>query len=210
MDSNGTRAASGFGTLSVLMPPGHYSVRLTAEGRDYTQPLEVRKDPHSAGTLEEIRAQTALLIRIQSDLQTAAEMVNAIENARAGLQRLSGDSVGGRTPADVRSGAAALEQKLVDVEERLQDLRITGRGQDAVRWPVRIGGQLAYLAGGIGSSDFSPTVQQRAVHAHLQQELRSTQAALEGLWQRDLATFNALLRGRGLPTIDVRMGGAVF
>jgi len=43
MDSDGTRAAPGFGALSVLMPPGRYTVKLTVGGQSFTQPLEVRK-----------------------------------------------------------------------------------------------------------------------------------------------------------------------
>ncbi len=210
MDSNGTRPASGFGTLSVLMPPGRYTVKLTVDGRDFTQPLEVRKDPHSAGTLDELRAQTDVLLAIQNDVRTAADMVNAIEEARAALQRLSADSASGRTPGDIRSGASALEQKLIAVEATLQDLRITGRGQDGVRWPVRIGGRLSYLAGGLASSDFAPTAQQRAVYRLLQVELGNTRKALDALWAKDVAAFNALLRRRGLATIDVRPGGPVF
>ncbi|MDQ3950962.1 MAG: sialidase, partial [Gemmatimonadota bacterium] len=205
MDSGGTRDAAGFGTISVLMPPGRYTVKLTVGGRDYAQPLEVRKDPHSAGTEQDMGAQTKLLLRIQSDHKAAAGILNAIEEARAALQRLTADSARDRTPAELRSGAAALEQKLIAVEERLQDLRITGRGQDAVRWPVRLGGQLSYLAGGIASSDFAPTTQQRAVHELLERELRATRTALEELVRRDVATFNALLSGRGLRTIDVRL-----
>jgi hypothetical protein len=210
MAPDGTRDAAGFGTISVLMPPGRYTVKLTVSGRDYAQPLEVRKDPHTAGTLQELRSQVDLLLRIQSDLKTAGDMVNAIEEARAGLQRLTVDTASDRTPAEVRSGAAALEQKLIAVEEKLQDLRITGRGQDGVRWPVRIGGQLSYLANGIASSDFAPTTQQRAVHRLLQQELGTTRALLEELMRKDLAAFNAVLSARGLRTIDVRLPGVVF
>jgi len=204
MRPDGTRDASGFGTISVLMPPGRYTVKLSVGGRDYTQPLELRKDPNSAGTPQEIRSQVDLLLRIQNDLKTAGAMLEAIEDTRATLQRLTVDSVGDRTPADVRSGAAALEQKLIAVEEKLQDLRIAGRGQDAVRWPVRIGGQLSYLAGGIASSDFAPTTQQRAVHRLVTEELRAAQAAFEDVVRRDVAAFNALLGGRGLKTIDLR------
>jgi hypothetical protein len=207
MDSNGTRPAPGFGTLSVLMPPGRYTVKLTVGGRDYTRPLEVRKDPHSAGTLEEIRVQTDVLLAIQRDLQHAAEMVNTIEEARAALLQVSEKATSGRTLGDIQSGALALEQKLSDVEERLQDLRISGRGQDGVRWPVRIGGQLAYVAATIASSDFAPTTQQRAVYAHLRQELRSARTALEEIVRRDVMAFNRLLSQRGWPTIDVRLGG---
>jgi hypothetical protein len=210
MGPDGTREAAGFGSVSVLMPPGRYTVKLTVGGRSYTQPLEVRKDPHSAGTVQEIRSQVDLLLRIQNDHKAAGDMLSAIEEARAALQRLTADTASDRTAADVRSGAATLEQRLITVEEKLQDLRITGRGQDAVRWPVRIGGQLSYLAGGIASSDFAPTTQQRAVHRVLQEEMRATRAALEELMRTDVARFNALLSGRGLKTIDVRLPSPVF
>jgi hypothetical protein len=211
MRPDGTRDAAGFGTISVLMPPGRYTVKLTVGRRDYTQPLEVRKDPHSAGTLHEIRSQVDLLLRIQNDHRAAGEMLTAIEEARAALQRLAADTTtGDRSAADVRAGAAALEQKLIAVEEKLQDLRITGRGQDAVRWPTRIGGQLSYLAGEVASSDFAPTTQQRAVQRLLTQELRATRTALEELMRADVARFNAVLSGRGMKVIEVRLPGVAF
>ena len=40
--------------------------------------------------------------------------------------------------ADLRSSGDSLERKFVGVEERIIDLRMTGRGQDGVRWPVKL------------------------------------------------------------------------
>ena len=37
------------GTLSVLMPPGRYTVKLNVGGREFTQPLDVRADPANPG-----------------------------------------------------------------------------------------------------------------------------------------------------------------
>jgi hypothetical protein len=96
------------------------------------------------------------------------------------------------------------------VEQRIIDLRMTGRGQDGVRWPVRLAGQLSYLAGTIASSDFAPTVQQREVAAVLAKETRDVHAALRALMTRDLASYNATLRARGLKTIDVPVPNPVF
>src|SRR4029078_4070280 len=67
MDRDGTRAAPGFSSMSVLMPPGQYTVVLTVDGQSYQRPLEVRKDPNTPGTLADIRAQTNLLIALQKD-----------------------------------------------------------------------------------------------------------------------------------------------
>ena len=56
LGEDGTRpAAGGSPQIAVLAPPGTYTVKLTIGGRDYTQPLTVRKDPHSGGTEADIR-----------------------------------------------------------------------------------------------------------------------------------------------------------
>ena len=44
--------------MSVLAPPGTYTVKLIAAGRTLTAPLVVRKDPNTAGSEADIRAQT--------------------------------------------------------------------------------------------------------------------------------------------------------
>lgn len=209
MSRDGTRDAAGFGSVSVLMPPGRYTVRLTVvdsttnTSRVLTQPLEVRKDPHSGATEAELRAQTAVMIRLQSDHQAASDLLSAMEEVQAEFVRLTADTA--RSLSDIRTVASALTRKLVSIEETLQDLRLTGRGQDGVRWPVRLGGQLAYLAGGIASSDFSPTTQQGEVHTLLAKELSATRSAFERFLRDDLAPFNAQLKARGLKPIDVKV-----
>ena len=113
-----------------------------------------------------------------------------------------------RANADIRAGADSLEQKFIALEWNLIDLRMTGQGQDGVRWPVRLGGQLSYLSGTIG--EYAPTAQQREVHTVLEKQARDTRSALELLVQRELAAFNARLRAKGLKTIDVTLPPIVF
>jgi hypothetical protein len=98
----------------------------------------------------------------------------------------------------------------MDVEQRMIDLRMTGRGQDGVRWPVRLAGQLGYVASGIASSDFAPTAQHREVAGILAKETRDVHAALRALMTRDLSNYNSMLRGRGMKTIDVELPAIVF
>src|SRR6185436_787406 len=88
LDTNGTRPAPGFGGITVLMPPGRYTVRLTAGGTQFTQPLTVLKDPSSHATLADILDQTRTLLSIQRDHAAAADMVNTIESVRAQMRDL--------------------------------------------------------------------------------------------------------------------------
>jgi hypothetical protein len=200
MNADSTRDAPGFGSVAVLMPPGTYTVKLTANGRTDTQPLEVRRDPNQVETVAEIRAATEALLALQKQHGAAAEMINQIERVRSQIQALGS--------ADVKAAGDSLERKLMDIEGRLIDLRMTGRGQDEVRWPARTGAQISYLATGIAASDYPPTAQQREVQAIVEQSVRDTRAALDRVLRTDLPAFNAMLRGKGLKIVAVE--GVVF
>ena len=200
MNADSTRDAPGVGSIAVLMPPGRYTVKLTAAGQTFTHPLEVRRDPNQAETLADIRASTDALLGLQKEHAAAIDMLNQIERVRSQIQALGS--------AEVRAAGDAIERKFMDVESRLVDLRMTGRGQDEVRWPVRAAGQLSYLAGGVGASDFAPTSQQRDVQTVLVKNVRDTRAALDQLLRADLPAFNALLRAKGLKMIALE--GVVF
>ena len=75
--------------MSILMPPGTYTVKLSAGGQELRQPLIVKKDPNSGGTEADIAAQTAMMIELRQDLETGSKMANQIEFIRAQLLQLS-------------------------------------------------------------------------------------------------------------------------
>jgi len=191
----GWREAPGLSRVSVLMPPGTYTVKLRVAGQEFAQPLVVRKDPNSGGSEPEIETQVKLLLAVQQDLNAAVDMINAMEVVRNQLQGL-----GGLVP-EAKAAAESLEKKFITVEEKLHQLRLSGRGQDGVRWPSKLAGQIAYLANGIASSDFAPTTQQVEVHQLFEEQVRKSRAELDELLNKDLAQFNAMLREKGVQNI---------
>jgi len=210
MDADGTRSAPGFGAMSVLMPPGRYTVKLTVDGQTYQQPLEVRKDPNIPVSDASIRASVAAQLAIQAQISAAGDMVNSMEAVRLQVQQLTATLASDRANADIRPQVDSLGRKFTDLEMTLLDLRQSGQGQDGVRWPVRTVGQLGYVAGTIAAStDAAPNTQQREVTALLERQARTAKASLDGLIQRDLAALNALLRARGLKPIDTTLQNLV-
>ena len=203
LGSDGWRAAPGVGRMSLLMPPGTYTVKLKVGGQEFTQPLVLRKDPNSGGSEEEIQAQYKAMLALQADLNAAADMVNQIESVRSQLQGLRAV-----LPPEVRAGADSLDRKFSDVETNLHEVRVTGRGQDNIRWPTRLAGQISYLAQGIASSDFAPTTQQLDVQQLLEGQLKSVRAQLDGLLNQDLAQFNARLKERNVGNVVAGGGEA--
>ncbi|MEK6281457.1 MAG: sialidase [Acidobacteriota bacterium] len=257
--ADGTRPALGAARMSVLLPPGNYTVRLSVGSLEASQPLVVRKDPNSSGTEADIETQLTMLLDLRSDVDKTAEMVNQIEvirsqlyhitallggaSSRAGIggaERFSRSTVsegagqmrqaaqpralategapsaagaprsvlpasaGGADFASIKSAADVLDKQLIDIEEALIQRRLTGQGQDTVRWPPRLISKLNYLSSGLGGSDFPPTTQQREVHATFKTQLSSLRSRLDEVVNKDLDAFNKLLRDRGIGNVISR------
>ena len=195
---DGTRPAPGAGQNTMLLPPGSYTVKLSARGRELTQSLVVRKDPNSGGTEADVEAQTRMMVELRGALNAAVETVNQIEMMRTqieALARLTND------PA-ITKAADELNQQLMAVEMNLVDLRITG-GQDGVRYASKLLGKINYLAGGLSSADFKPTDQQLEAKKMIEDQLKGVQTQAEGLRTRVLSGFNDQLRNKNLPIIVV-------
>ena len=193
---DGTRAAPAIGRMSLLMPPGAYTVKVRVAGQELTQPLVVRKDPNSGGSEEEIQTQAKLLADLQGDLNAVVDIVNQMESVR-------GQLVGLRSvlPAELRVAADSLEHRFSALEGELHDLRITGRGQDNIRWPTRLAGQITYLAQGVASSDFAPTAQQGDVRDLLAGQLKTVRSRFDTMVNQDLAQFNSRLKERSVGVV---------
>jgi hypothetical protein len=200
------RPAPGTNTLSILAPPGRYTVKVEVNGTTQTQPVVVRKDPNSGGTELDIAAQTRALVAVRSDLNEAAGAVEQIELVRVQLDSIAR----GNGDAEAKKAADAFHQKVTDLEMNLVDLRLTGGGQDGVRFGAKLISKLGYLANGLSASDNAPTTQAVEVQRVLKQDLTSQLSSLDALLRTDLAGLNQVLTSKGLPAITVRPRGPVM
>jgi photosystem II stability/assembly factor-like uncharacterized protein len=191
---------SGGGQMSILQPPGMYTVRLSVGGRELSAPLTVRKDPHSEGSEADIEQQVRMLEQLRADVEATAALINQIELARAQLQNLA-RLLEADADADLRKDAAAIEQKLTAIEGNLVELRSTGRGQDTVRWGAKLLGKINYLANGLASADNRPTDQQREVQKLLEERIASYRASVDAIGRTDISALNDSLKRRNLPVV---------
>ncbi len=192
----------GVGPISVLVAPGTYTLILEVGARQYRSELEVRKDPNTEGDVADIRAQTALLMELREDAQATAEIINRIEWIRRQLLDLRAVLQGRDGLEHLLAGARGLDEKLISVEGKLFQLKVTETGQDRVRWPARIAGKLAHLKASIAVADYPPTDQHYEVHKLLRQKLKSAGKELDRVIKTDLSRFNKLLRKHKLGGIS--------
>ena len=192
------RPAPGSRQISILMPPGDYIVRLNVDGETHEQPLTVIKDPHSAGSEADITAQVAFLRDVREDVVRAGEAVHRVEAMRvqlATVKRFTDD------PAVVQS-IEEVEDNLVEMQMEMVDLRLTGQGQDGVRFGATLLQKLGYVGGGISVADFPPTNQEGEVKILLNGMLSDYIERLDEYVSDEVSDLNQVLRARGLVIIS--------
>ena len=218
------------GTYTVKLLVG--GADANASGQTLSQQLVVKKDPNSEGTEADINAQIAMLFELRKDLETAADMVNQIEAIRSQLANITSllgpsepanagsagilpaasaqrESQSGPPPsadyAAIKQPVSDLDKKLIDIEENLIQRRLTGQGQDTVRWPPKLISKINYLANGLAGGDFPPTTQQREVQAMLREQLTTLRHRLDEVLNKDLDSFNKQLRDRNIQNVIPRI-----
>ena len=201
----GFRPAPAIDRISVLEPPGTYTVTLSLGNEKQTQKLNLLKDPHSAGTESDIRAQIELVTALQEEMNTLAGPVNEIESVRAQLGELEKQMGNDDASRAIRKAASDLGEKLAAAEGKVVQLKATGRGQDDVRYTPMLLQKISYLADQVGNSaDFAPTTQQTAVFQELKKDGEESQQEMQQLLAKDVAAFNTMLREKNIANIIVK------
>ena len=198
-----------------LVPPGEYAVVLSAGGASVRRTLEVRKDPRTSGSAADIARQTELALRIRTDMDSVAVMVDRLEWLRsqlAGLGALlASDSAGQPDGAASQLGerAAAAADTALAVEGRLFDVHLTGAREDAFRHPNRLWSRYGALLKDVAeeSADFPPTDQQGQVFDVLHGRLETARAAYGRLVGSTVPALRAALREADVP-FALPAGGA--
>jgi hypothetical protein len=199
LNAEGWRPLPEGGRMTVLVPPGTYTVKLNVDGQDVgSQSLTVLKDPNDGATEADTQKQTAMLFDLRKDMESAAEMVNQVEAIRAQLNKLRADQGGS---ADVKTAADDFEKKLTDIEDGLIQRKYSGQGQDTTRFPAKLIGKMSYLGGGIATGDYPPNKQQQEVHAMFKSQLAGLRKRLDGVMATDLSNFNRMLKEKNISTV---------
>jgi photosystem II stability/assembly factor-like uncharacterized protein len=195
---------TGGGFQGILVAPGIYTVKLSVDGQEFAQKLEVKKDPRSEGTPENILEQNKMLIELRDDLNTVSDMISEIEWMRRQLYDLKNVLKGQDEMADIIASIDEFEKKLRGVEDELFQATIAEGDSKSFRYPHKLYCKLSVLAGDVATSvDFPPNKQQYEVHALLKKSVLEQQARYSGLLKIDLPAFNALLEERKIGGIIV-------
>jgi len=181
-------------------------VKLVAGDVERTAPLTVRKDPNTTGTEDDVVAQTAMMVQIRGNMNTAAKRINDAESVRSQIAVWKVVVGEGEPMKALRAAADALDSRIVAVEAGLFNITATGRGQDQLRTSSQMVEKVSHLSDVVSYADFAPTDSQLQVGASLTREVAHDRELMDGILSRTVATFNATLRERQDGSIVVPTG----
>jgi photosystem II stability/assembly factor-like uncharacterized protein len=190
-------AWSGF--EGFLAGPGTYTVQLKVGDKEFSRPLEVRKDPRSGGSVAEIKEQVMFQLALREDLNAVSDMINRIEGMRKELGVLREVLKESGRKDDTLTAIDGFETKLRSVEDELFQPVLAEGDTKSFREPHKLYMKLSVLAGDLsGSVDFAPNKQQREVRAVLEERLEIQKKRYEDLVKTELPAFNALLKEKNI------------
>jgi hypothetical protein len=194
----------GAGLNGPVVPPGTYTLRLTADGQTVTAPLTVRRNPLVPEfTDADLHAQYQFTRRVRDKATEANLAVIAIRNVKAQIeQRLAAKNDGGLRTAGRKliADASAIEEKIYQVRNQ--------SGQDPLNFPIKVNNRLANLLSMAERGDGPPGTYMPEIFEILSTELKGYTDALDTLWKNDLAAFNQRLSRLGLAPIDAKCAKA--
>jgi hypothetical protein len=191
-----------FRNRGPMVPPGAYQVRLTAEGKSYTAPLELKVDPRVKVSTDDLAKQNELALKIIALVSEIHQAVGTIREVRVetrGLSRRFGDD---SHYAPVVSAMNDFDKKSLDVESHL--LQVNAKSSESnLNYPVLTDERLHSLLFSVDSADVAPTKQQYEVYDKLEKEARPLLARYHDLMSQDLVALNGMVNKESVPVLYV-------
>jgi photosystem II stability/assembly factor-like uncharacterized protein len=190
----GETPASPEGPLAL---PGVYTVKLTVEGRSYSQTVTVRNDPRSPATIADLSLQHAAQMALDHGDETAWSGYEQVTAARAALASLLHENP--------ETGVADAARSLDSALARVGGTRGGGgrgggggggRGAGGPPAPPNFAtlvGTMTRQLGTLDPGDMAPNDVTRAALANACHDLRAAVAAWNAIATGELPAFNAIL-----------------
>jgi photosystem II stability/assembly factor-like uncharacterized protein len=196
--------------LGSWVLPGNYTVRLSVDGKELSQPLTVKMDPRIKTSLADLQAQADLESGAVSGMNQSYGALTQVESIREQIKE-----VAPKTKGKLAESLASLDRQCAELAgatvSTFYGTPSSGKESENLSTINQHFGQLLATA---DSADAAPTTQASRVYAELSQQM----TALAGRWEELVDTTIPGLAGQlqksGLPSLDPHkplehpMGGA--
>ncbi len=190
-------------TRGPKLVPGSYQVKLTVDGKSYTQPFEIKADPRVTTTAADYAKQLELNLKIRDKLTETHNAIIQIRDVRRQVEDLLKRVAGQPNFKVVNDAGTALNKNLTAIEETLYQTK-NQSNQDPLNYPIRLNNKLAALGGVVASAEAAPNAQSYAVYDELVTQIDAQLQKLAQLMRTDVPAFNQLVKDQNIPAVVVK------
>jgi photosystem II stability/assembly factor-like uncharacterized protein len=194
-----------FRNRGLMVSAGAYTVKLTVDGKSYTQPLELKVDLRVKASPADLQKQAELGQKVLaeiSEIHQAVIRIREVRNQTRSLDKRLGDD---SHYAPLVAAMKDFDKKSFAVESQL--LSVDAKSSESnLNYPVLIDERLHSLVFSIDSADAAPTQQQYEVADSLREEAEPLLAQYRDLMSKDLAALNEMVTKENIPVLYVSAG----
>ena len=162
--------------------------------------FEIKQDPRSSATQEDLQAQFDFLIDVRDKLSEVHTTIKRIRDIRTQIESLKKRISKNPKNKSLVEKANELVNKLTVVEERLYQTK-NESSQDPLNFPIRLNNRLSSLVGVVSAGDNRPTRQSIEVRDMLLAEIDQLLADQQKVVGKGLVDFNKAVRDAKIPAI---------
>jgi photosystem II stability/assembly factor-like uncharacterized protein len=182
--------------LGATILPGTYSIKLTTDGKTFTQPLTIKIDPRVKTSAQDLKAQFEMEMKIVAAMQRDFDTLTEVRKVRKALKE-------GASSSNLQSRIAEFDKKASEVEGGAGGYGAQYLSTPAGRGLARLNSGLSSLLAIVDSADTAPTTQAVATFAEVEHALDEQLARWADIRNKDLPALNQVLKQAGVTPIDV-------
>jgi len=173
--------------------PGQYTVKLTANGHSYSEPLTIKKDPRVKTPDEGLAQMFQMETRLASMMTEGTRMLAEARSTHDPLQKLATQANG-----PVADAIVALQKKVAAVLGGEEGPRGGGSATPTI---AGINGAIRGLYGEVDRADATPTSAQQSALTETEKGFAEVKKQWAALKETDLQALNQQLRRANLPEV---------
>jgi photosystem II stability/assembly factor-like uncharacterized protein len=193
----------GNGPEGPIVLPGKYHLTLTWNGKSETADLEVLPDPRTADSLDGLREQFDLSMRVRERITQMHRTINQIRGVHDDLESLRLRLEAADHGKDLIAAVEKLEKTIAPIEQALIQVKLKS-SEGMLRYPSMLNEQFDTFSHLIESADTAPTQSMLDVFAGLDKRLAAELAKWRAVTETDIPALNAQVASGQVPPVVVR------
>lgn len=177
--------------------PGEYVVKLSVNGNEQSQKVNIIPSPLAEVGVAEMQAQFEFVNTNNQTIDKAHKAIKKIRAVNKKLKEFQANFKDDESAGDLQLQAKSLAETLSSVEKALYQTQ-NRSNQDPLNFPIRLTNKLGHINNLVMINDFPPTAQDRAVSEELTRAITAQLDNYERLMREDVKAFNAAFKALSL------------